>query len=114
MRQAKLFLNLYLREEKMIGGHNVLHDVVRLLSRVLLFSYDSPKHYNDYERPRYVKSPQYSFPEGILKQLGEDHTFLEVLHQVHTKVILLNQNKPQQSSGMNGIKGKNQSDQGLD
>ena len=39
----------------------------------------------------YVKSPQYSFPEGILKQIGEDNTFLEVLHQVHTKVVSLRQ-----------------------
>lgn len=38
-----------------------------------------------------MKSPQYSFPEGILKQIGEDNTFLEVLHQVHTKVVLLRQ-----------------------
>lgn len=74
--------------------HRILTDVVKLLHQVLLFSYESGKNTHDVDaRPKYVKTPQYSFPEGILKQLGEDHTFLEVLHQVHTKVILMNHGK---------------------
>ena len=68
-----------------------MYDVIKLLHQALMFSYEHANHLlYSWTKDKCVKYPQYSFPEGILKSLGEDHTFLQVLQQIYAKITTLN------------------------